>query len=56
MFSAATDNYIKINRAPHLLVLDLYGEVDELQTKVMLSAAGVKFIMFKVCAYVVVFF
>lgn len=45
----ATDSLLKINCPPYLLMLDLYGIVDESKTVVTLSADGVTFRLVKVC-------
>ena len=47
----ATDCLLKINCPPYLLVLDLWGIVDDGKTVVTLSNEGVTFRMTKVCAH-----
>lgn len=45
----ATDSLLKINCPPYLLIIDLFGVVDDSKTVVTLSADGVTFRLVKVC-------
>lgn len=44
----ATDAFLKVNRSPYLLLIDLYEDVDERQTTATIDGVGVTFKLTKV--------